>query len=91
MITTKKPIWEQCSKEEFDSAMADFPYLPTPYRAVPIYKRGGGVMDQLEGREPDGYRYEKVVGWKNVILLSEAEANDKEIIKMIDQWNRERH
>ena len=84
MIIQKEPVWEPCTKEEFDIAMENSPYsLPRPYRIVPIYKEGGGLMDRLEGKEPDEFRYEKIVGWKTVLLLSDDEANDKRLMKIL--------
>ncbi len=85
MIFEKIPVWEPCSKEEFERAMKNFPFLPRPYRSVPIYKQGGGIMDQVKGKVPDGYRYEKAVRWKDVVLVSEAEANDKDLMKLLNQ------
>ena len=39
------------------------------YRAVPFWNEGGGIMDQISGREPDGYHYEKCIGYKKVLML----------------------
>lgn len=88
MRIVRQAIWEPCSKEEFDSAMKGF--LGIGYRVVPIYNGGGGIMDQLR-RAPDGYRYEKCVGYKDVVLLTSAEANDKELMKQLNQWDKKRH
>ena len=43
------------------------------------------------GKEPDRYRYEKCVGYKDVALISSAEANDKELMKLLNQWDKKRH
>jgi len=87
MIFVQEPIWEPCSKEEFDRAMKDFPAFHTPYRRVPIYRNGGGILDQIQlyGKEPDGYRYEKCVGRKDVAILSSDEIEDEKLMKILGQ------
>ena len=39
------------------------------YRRVPIYHSGGGILNQIKYRKPEGYRYQKLVGIKNGLTL----------------------
>lgn len=73
----KLPIWERCSKEEYENnhnfkftvdSIEDIFDKPK-YRRVPIYHNGGGILDQISYREPDGYYYEKLVEYKDVLML----------------------
>lgn len=81
MIIQDEAIWVPCSKEEFDDAWKDDPFF-APYRAVPIYNGVHGIFDYK--KKPDGYRYEKRVGSKRVILINSAEANDKELMSFLN-------
>lgn len=91
MRIVTQAIWEPCSKEEFDTALKEDPFAP--YRAVPIYDGVQGILEHIKvmGKEPDRYRYEKCVGYKDVALISSAEANDKELMKLLNQWDKKRH
>ena len=84
------PIWERCSKEEYDKHVKPLPDMRTKltnqdlidimanicgqldYRRVPVWHEGGGILDQISGREPDGYYYEKKVGEKKCIMVGGA-------------------
>lgn len=75
------PKWERCSKEEYEKYMGKvneaFSFnsiekwltAPTEYRKVPYWKNGGGILDQISNKEPDGYYYEKVVGYERTLLM----------------------
>lgn len=41
------------------------------YRRVPFYKNGGGILNQVYffGKKPDGYYYEKCIGYERVLLM----------------------
>lgn len=71
-------IWERCSEKEYEkNHPKNFEeFLQTmmggaDYRKVPVYHRGGGILDQIHllDVEPDGYYYEKCVGYKKVLML----------------------
>ena len=82
MIFTKEAVFKPCSKEEYERGMKNDPFF-SPYRRVPIWNNGGGLMDQISSREPDDYRYEKQVGLKDVVLVSSKEAEDKELMDFV--------
>ena len=80
------PIWERCTKEEYEQYIARYNDKPTiddllrmskslfssnyhVYRRVPIWHNGGGILDQISGKEPDGYYYEKQVGTQKGLAL----------------------
>lgn len=82
----REPVWEKCSKEEYEKNCGnpDSDKL-TPerllrfeenllggimYRAVPVYNNGGGILDQISGKEPDRYHYEKSTYYKQILVLS---------------------
>lgn len=77
----KEPQYEECSKEEYESVCgtkdepSTFERLEKilcskyEYKCIPYWNNGGGILDQISGREPDGYRYQKLVGYKDIILL----------------------
>lgn len=79
----KEPQYEECSKEEYESVCGtkDGPFTLEilekmlcsdeyyKYRCIPYWNNGGGILNQISGREPDGYRYQKLVGYKDVIPL----------------------
>lgn len=78
------PQWEECSKEEYEKYCGKAGGIITDeilarlldnlannreYRAVPFWNECGGIMDQISGREPDGYRYEKCIGYEKVLMM----------------------
>ena len=79
------PQWDECTKEEFEKycgdtddhviseesliRLVDNIANNREYRAVPFWNNGGGIMDQMSGREPDGYKYEKCTGYKKVLMM----------------------
>ena len=78
------PQWVECTKEEYEKycgknedkitmdfleRLIDNMCNGREYRRVPIWNNGGGIMDQISGREPDGYLYEKCTGYKKVLML----------------------
>lgn len=68
----REPVWEKCSKEEYETNCGSFEknlLAGIMYRAVPIYNNGGGILDQISGKEPDGYKYEKSTYYKNILIL----------------------
>lgn len=85
MIVEQEGVWEQCTKEEFDEGWNKDPIL-APYRMIPIYHNvPPGLLEQIKlcGKEPDGWRYEKMVGTKTVVLINTDEANDKELMEFL--------
>ena len=82
---TREPVWEKCSKEEYEKNCGNpDSYKLTPerllrfeenllagimYRAVPVYNNGGGILDQISGKKPDGYIYEKSTYFKQILVL----------------------
>lgn len=83
MIFFEEGIWEPCSKEEFEESLKDYS-LFSSYRKVPIYKSvEGGIWDQINNREPQGYNYEKLVGTRQCVALSSREINDKKLISFL--------
>ena len=75
-----EPQWKRCSKKEYEkycgkecqslSEMVERYLLnPDEYKRVPYWNEGGGILDQISGKEPDGYNYYKLNGYKRVILL----------------------
>ena len=79
------PQWEKCTKEEYEKYVDKIEDNKTTidllehlldnmcngreYRRVPIWNNGGGIVDQISGREPDGYKYEKCTGYKKVLMM----------------------
>ena len=75
------PKWERCSKEEYEKYMGrvneafSFDSLekwltaPTGYRKVPYWNSGGGIWDLINNKEPNGYYYEKVVGYERTLMM----------------------
>ena len=80
------PIFKPCSKEEYEKNNPEYDLSTNEglikmlenitkmgeYRRVPYWRNGGGIMDQILCREPDGYTYEKKVGEKKCILVGSA-------------------
>lgn len=74
-----EPQWEECSKKEYEkhcgkdnlsvSEMLEKFFDLFNYKRVPYWHEGGGILDQISGREPDGYKYYKLKGYKRVILV----------------------
>lgn len=82
--STKVPVIEKCTKEEYEEHEVDITKLSTDeiikfiereinsnieYRRIPYWNSGGGILDQISGKEPDGYRYEKIVGYEDVLMM----------------------
>lgn len=83
---TREPVWEKCSKEEYETNCGSIGsdklttehllrfeknlHAGIMYRAVPIYNNGGGILDQISGKKPDGYKYEKSTYYKQILVLS---------------------
>ena len=81
-----RPIWKPCTKEEYDKHCPEIDLTTNEgieqmiknaanlfsYRKIPIWYNGGGILDQISGKEPDEYRYEKKVGTKKVIVVGGA-------------------
>ena len=77
------PKWERCSKEEYEKYMGSeeecnkvslktierWLLAPTEYKKVPYWNNGGGIIDQISGRKPDGFYYEKVVGYERTLMM----------------------
>ena len=73
------PIWERCSKEEYEAHSLKetdgitfkdiLRVVGNVYRRVPIWHNGGGLLDQISGKEPDDYYYEKQIGSKKCLAL----------------------
>ena len=79
------PVWERCTKEEYEQHMPKCNDKPTiddlikitkslfvsnqVYRRVPIWHNGGGILDQISTKKPDGYYYEKQVGTQTGLAL----------------------
>lgn len=75
--------WADVTKEEYEkyngtpddtlSVLADKFLLNMfegrEYKAVPYWNNGGGIMDQISGRKPDGYRYQKCVGYDYCLVM----------------------
>lgn len=81
MIHTEKTIWESCSEEEYEQNHRSF-----NYRRVPVYNNiQAGILEQIKlmDKEPDGWRYEKAVGKKLVLILSEKEAKDENLVSLL--------
>lgn len=82
------PIWERCTKEEYEEHTFNRKHLTdkftlqdiydaigeisglTEYRRVPIWHNGGGILDQISGKEPKDYYYEKKVGIEKALVLN---------------------
>lgn len=80
LYETKIPQWEKCSKEEyekycgkecdsFSEILEKYLLSPNTYKRVPYWNNGGGILDQISGRKPDGYNYYKLKGYEKIILL----------------------
>ena len=86
MIFFEDGIWEPCTKEKFEKSMKNHFWSRLIYRRVPIYEQGcGGIMDQINWREPIGYRYEKLIGTKQCVALSSKELKDKKVMKILKE------
>ena len=74
-----EPQWEKCSKKEYEKhcgkdgqsvlEMMEKFFDLFDYKKVPYWHEGGGILDQVSGREPDGYNYYKLKGYQRIILL----------------------
>ena len=85
MYFYKDEIWEPCTKEEFEKSMKGHFLLSPICRRVPIYEQCcGGIMDQINMREPIGYRCEKLIGTKQCVALSSKEMKDKKLMKILN-------
>jgi len=78
VYSAKVPIIEKCTKEEYDShhkenatfeEMVEYLLSDVRYRRIPYWNNGGGILDQISGKEPDGYRYEKIIGYKDILMM----------------------
>lgn len=78
------PQWKRVTKEEYEKHCGSSDGILTTswlekmignlfqgvqYRRIPYYKHGGGIIDQISGKEPSGYYYEKCVGYNKCLLL----------------------
>ena len=84
----KEPIWEKCSKEEYEKenppvplvltekALLEFTqsiFKPVRYKASPIYNgEHQGLLFQLSNPTPIGYKYYKSTKTRGVLTLSSA-------------------
>lgn len=82
---TYEPVWKRCSKKEYEKhcgktgresltiddilKFAENTSDGKIYRAVPIFNNGGGILDQISGKRPDDFIYEKLIGYRKVLLL----------------------
>ena len=69
--------WEDVTKEEYEKHCGK-PNEPLDianlfygleYKAVPYWNNGGGILDQISGRKPDGYTYKKYVGYDYCLVM----------------------
>ena len=64
------PQWKRCSKREYEKHCGENVIERLfSYRKVPYWNNGGGILDQISGKEPDGYYYEKCIGYQNTLML----------------------
>ena len=79
------PQWKECTKKEYEKYcgkieddkitidslehLLDNLFNGREYIRVPFWNKGGGILDQISGREPDNYRYEKCVGYRQALCL----------------------
>jgi hypothetical protein len=78
------PQWKRISKKEYEKycgkadgkitiakleKLLKNSFEGREFRIVPYYKNGGGILDQISGRDPDGYYYEKCTGYNKVLQL----------------------
>lgn len=86
MYGTYIPIWEKCSKEEYEKYYGSdnstvteliIKYLSSPneYKKVPYWNTGGGILDQINGREPNGYQYYKLKSKEFTLMLGSEMIN----------------
>lgn len=74
-----EPIWERCTKEEYDKNYSTFEKMLTSehtYKREGIYKnQKPGIMWQIENfdTKPDYYKYYKQTGTKKVYLVTQWE------------------
>lgn len=76
--------WIDCSREEYEkhcgnpNDVLSVPALERfvanifegrEYKAVPYWNNGGGIMNQISGRKPDGYKYQKLIGYEHCLLM----------------------
>ena len=81
---TTIPQWEDCSKEEYEKYcgkvgdaitttllehLVDNIINGREYKKVPFWNNGGGILDQISDKKPDGYYYQKCAGYKTVLML----------------------
>jgi len=76
--SAKVPITEECTKEEYEANHKDKltwediineVCSDIQYKRIPYWNNGGGILDQISGRQPDGYYYEKITGYKTVLIM----------------------
>ena len=79
-LSQDSPIWEECSKEEYEKHCPDIEENLTTenlilamsnsglYRKEPIYKGMGICHLIIRGEKPIGYKYYKVVGYEKVLI-----------------------
>lgn len=77
--STLVPITEKCTKEEYDKNhkekfetwqdIVDWIDSDVAYVAIPYWNNGGGLLDQISNKKPDGYTYEKIVGNKKILCM----------------------
>ena len=59
---------ESLSVQSLEKYIGSLFYEPW-YKAVPYWNNGGGIMDQISGRKPDGYRYQKCIGYDYCLIM----------------------
>lgn len=68
-ISEKHPVYEPCTEEEYNAADEWERWLE--YKVEPIYNTG--IMGIINGAEPVGYRYMRIVKGKWVFVLLNGE------------------
>ena len=78
------PQWKRVTKEEYEKhcgkdddtfttskieKLIGNLFQGIEYRRIPYYNSGGGILDQISGKKPSGYYYEKLVGYNKTLLL----------------------
>lgn len=73
---TKKEYEKHCGKDDGILTMSKLEkaiknsFEGREFRVIPYYKTGGGILDQIcIDKEPDGYYYEKCIGYNKVLQL----------------------
>ena len=79
------PIWEKCSKEEYEKyygsnnltleSIIKYFNSPNEYKKVPYWNTGGGILEQISGKEPDGYQYYKLKDKEFTLMLGSEMIN----------------